>query len=85
MALIRKETLLTSLKGVNFDQYLFFFINIRYLFPFTYKGTKYDTCITVEDNQPWCSTEVDSTGHYIGSEWGYCSAGCPKGISCHIL
>ena len=29
--------------------------------------------------QPWCSTEVDETGHHKGGrgKWGNCGAGCP--------
>ena len=29
--------------------------------------------------QPWCSTEVDETGHHKGGrgKWGNCGPGCP--------
>ena len=28
---------------------------------------------------PWCSTEIDADGFYIGGmgKWGYCGPGCP--------
>ena len=31
------------------------------------------------DNQPWCSTEVDESGHHIGGQgkWGNCGPNCP--------
>ena len=38
------------------------------VFPFWFKENTYETCITVEDDTPWCSTEVDSNGHHVKSK-----------------
>ena len=46
------------------------------VFPFSFEGTVYEGCIIVGDDTSWCSTEVDSDGHHVGGEWGYCAAGC---------
>ena len=31
------------------------------------------------DTKPWCSTEVDESGHHIGGQgkWGNCGPNCP--------
>ena len=47
------------------------------VFPFSYKGTVYERCITVDDVTPWCATEVDSFGYHVDGKWGYCGVGCP--------
>ena len=46
-------------------------------FPFWYRGTTYESCTTVDDDTPWCSTQVDSDGVHDYGEWGYCDEGCP--------
>ena len=51
--------------------------NSNCVFPFWYEGTVYESCITVEDDTPWCSTEVDTNGHHVHGLWGYCGARCP--------
>ena len=58
--------------------------NNNCVFPFWFKGTVYETCITVEDDTPWCSTEVDSNGHHVDGQWGYCGEGCPGTTECML-
>ena len=53
------------------------------VFPFTWQGKKYNHCI------PWpvgahdvegyyfCSTQVNAHVNLKGSNWGFCSQGCP--------
>ena len=50
-------------------------------FPFTFRGTEYNTCITgSKRQQPWCPTELDNSGAYITGMWGYCDTSkCPLG------
>ena len=48
------------------------------VFPMDYYGTVYYSCIKEEGDwiDPWCATEVDSDGGYIG-EWAECNSECP--------
>ena len=48
-------------------------------FPFIYKGRMYDTCVTLESENPWCSLKTDTTHNHIGEEEnkGICSDHCP--------
>ena len=39
-------------------------------FPFTYFGTEYKECTTVEEDKPWCLTDQSS------GDWGYCRESC---------
>jgi len=49
------------------------------IFPFQYAGRTYDKCTTrdSDNGQPWCATEVDSTGYVVDNAWGDCLEGCP--------
>lgn len=39
------------------------------VFPFTYEGVTYTTCITLNNDQPWCAT----TNNYpVDKKWGNC-------------
>ena len=52
------------------------------VFPFIFNGSMYNECPTVKYDQPyqpWCSTEVDSNGHYISGKWGFCDRNCFSG------
>ncbi|AOT09318.1 alkaline phosphatase D family protein [Pseudoalteromonas luteoviolacea] len=42
-------------------------------FPFSYGGTTYRGCTTKDHAQPWCYTQVDSSGKGIAGEWGNCA------------
>ena len=46
------------------------------IFPFIYKGRSYDTCITLDSDEPWCSTAVDAFGNHILGNEGLCSDSC---------
>ena len=48
-------------------------------FPFTYQGETYETCTEVDDDQLWCSTEVDHNGVHVRGKWGYCDNECNLG------
>ena len=50
------------------------FIVTIYRFKFYFFGSNFFSSF-----QPWCSTEVDETGHHKGGrgKWGNCGAGCP--------
>ena len=49
------------------------------VFPFDYKGHTHFDCITVEHDQLWCSTEVDSNGGHVDGNWGNCGNECFSG------
>ena len=49
------------------------------VFPFDYKGFTHFDCITVEHDQLWCSTEVDSNGSHVDGNWGNCGDECFSG------
>ena len=42
------------------------------VFPFSYLGVTYLTCSSVNSDQPWCATSVDTSGNYI--TWQYCES-----------
>eukprot|EP00747_Dinoflagellata_sp_TGD_P144221 gnl/TRDRNA2_/TRDRNA2_176466_c4_seq13.p1 gnl/TRDRNA2_/TRDRNA2_176466_c4~~gnl/TRDRNA2_/TRDRNA2_176466_c4_seq13.p1 ORF type:complete len:1155 (-),score=113.28 gnl/TRDRNA2_/TRDRNA2_176466_c4_seq13:67-3531(-) len=45
-------------------------------FPFTYKGTTYNSCIKPDgSNTPWCSMVSDFNE---GNDWGFCGSDCPR-------
>ena len=52
-------------------------------FPFTFRGTEYNTCISgSRRRQPWCPTQLDANGAYVAGKWGYCDTTlCPLGWS----
>ena len=46
------------------------------VFPYTYSGQVHTTCVEVERGVAWCATQVDTSGHYIPGQWGYCADDC---------
>ena len=49
------------------------------VFPFMYKGVRYNECTSVEWDQPWCAVEVDNYRLHIKGKWGNCKKTCNKG------
>ena len=48
------------------------------VFPFLYGGRQHDTCTTIDGDNPWCATQVDSSGNFVNGAWEYCQdASCP--------
>ena len=47
--------------------------------PFHYGGINWTTCSSLDTDDPWCATEVDEDGQYIGDNWGICNQhqNCP--------
>ena len=47
-------------------------------FPFKYKGRMYDSCITIDSIEPWCSLKTDVNRNHIESvnTKGTCSSSC---------
>merc|ERR1711970_1615424 len=44
-------------------------------FPFTYKGTQYESCTTQDEGKAWCSKKPTGLMDTItGGSWGYCQA-----------
>ena len=57
------------------------------VFPFTYKGTRYEECTLVDADggRPWCSTLTDGNGEHVGGrgKWGHCpERGCGRSRGC---
>ena len=48
-------------------------------FPFKFKGRLYDTCVTLEAENPWCSLKTDLNNNHIDGEEniGICKDTCP--------
>merc|ERR1719150_26319 len=50
-------------------------------FPFIWQNITFTSCTSLNDNAPWCATEVDSLKNFIAGPnsygWGYCSSSCP--------
>jgi pimeloyl-ACP methyl ester carboxylesterase len=46
------------------------------VFPFTYKGTKYQYCTKMDHHSAWCATETDLKGNYVADKWGHCNREC---------
>jgi len=48
--------------------------SLRCVFPFTYKGKKYNSCTADHstNDQPWCATQVRGDGQVISGKWGDC-------------
>ena len=42
------------------------------VFPFIYNGITYFGCTLEGNDQPWCSTEVDSDGNHVDGKWVNC-------------
>jgi len=52
--------------------------NLPCVFPFTYDGVSYSTCIVEGYPTPWCSTLTDSDGQHVLNNWGDCDLdNCP--------
>jgi len=50
------------------------------VFPFSYKGSLYTECTTVDNNgTEWCSTKTDHAGEHTQGNWGNCGEGCKAG------
>ena len=47
------------------------------VFPFTYRGKKYDSCSAKYGQKTWCSTKTYN-GNYIRGHWGYCNKDCSE-------
>ena len=43
------------------------------IFPFTYRGVRYDSCTTTGSDHRWCATQVDSLGVYVTGRDASCS------------
>jgi hypothetical protein len=52
------------------------------IFPFKYSGQTLTECTTLKDpeDNPWCSTKVDSKGDHVtsGGFWGHCGQDCDQ-------
>jgi hypothetical protein len=52
--------------------------NLPCVFPFTFDGVSYSSCIVEGFPNPWCSTETDSQGTHVTGKWGDCDLdNCP--------
>lgn len=52
--------------------------NLPCVFPFTFDGVSYSSCIVEGYPNPWCSTQTDSQGQHVIGEWGDCDLdNCP--------
>jgi len=43
------------------------------VFPFTYKGVRYEKCTYTQSSRPWCATQTNNKGEVITNKWGDCS------------
>ena len=54
------------------------------IFPFTYNGEEFVGCTTKDHNGSyWCATELtpnSRSNKKHNLNWGFCGAGCPKGL-----
>ena len=52
------------------------------IFPFTYLGKTYDSCVKTDDAEcEWCPSKLDASGIYKApGDWGCCNDACPKTI-----
>ena len=46
------------------------------VFPFIYKGKKYNGCSKDGKGKWWCATKVDSKGNMIADRWARCNEYC---------
>merc|ERR1711963_859158 len=47
------------------------------VFPFRHLGVVYNSCTSVGQSAPWCSTSTTSAGTHIDGEYGFCPSTCP--------
>merc|ERR1719270_1392614 len=47
------------------------------VFPFRPLGIVYNSCTSVGQSAPWCSTSTTSAGTHIDGEYGFCPSTCP--------
>merc|ERR1712115_160238 len=47
------------------------------VFPFRHLGIVYNSCTSVGQSAPWCSTSTTSAGTHIDGEYGFCPSPCP--------
>merc|ERR1711936_1329863 len=47
------------------------------VFPFRHLGIVYNSCTSVGQSAPWCSTSTTSAGTHIDGEYGFCPSTCP--------
>ena len=48
------------------------------VFPFTVWGKTYNSCTSVGEPAPWCSTKTDANGKHQSGHWGFCDESkCP--------
>ena len=48
------------------------------VFPFTVWGQTFNTCTSVGEPAPWCSTKTDENGKHQTGHWGFCDESkCP--------
>lgn len=66
------STLCTTVNGAHANQ--------PCVFPFTFRGVKYNVCTVDGDaqGQLWCSTKTDAQGNHITGHWGHCADQCPQ-------
>merc|ERR1711936_167640 len=48
------------------------------VFPFRHLGVVYNSCTSVGQSAPWCSTSTTSAGTHIDGEYGFCPSTCPS-------
>merc|ERR1712012_1105352 len=46
------------------------------VFPFRHLGIVYNSCTSVGQSAPWCSTSTTSAGTHIDGEYGFCPSTC---------
>merc|ERR1711936_237114 len=51
------------------------------VFPFRHLGVVYNSCTSVGQSAPWCSTSTTSAGTHIDGEYGFCPSTCPTDSS----
>ena len=54
------------------------------VFPFRHLGVVYNSCTSVGQSAPWCSTSTTSAGTHIDGEYGFCPSTCPTDSSTSV-
>merc|ERR1711910_162687 len=54
------------------------------VFPFRHLGVVYNSCTSVGQSAPWCSTSTTSAGTHIDGEYGFCPSTCPTESSSSV-
>ena len=54
------------------------------VFPFRHLGIVYNSCTSVGQSAPWCSTSTTSAGTHIDGEYGFCPSTCPTDSSSSV-